>query len=59
MVTRRLADGVKIMEEMRSHVEARQVTHLVMDWFILGPRTGRKVHQVGSGHFLLVWFIGL
>lgn len=55
MVTRRLADGVKIMEEMRSHVEATQVTHLFIDLFILGPRTGRKVLWVGCWHFLLVW----
>lgn len=49
------AGGDKIAEETRSHVEARQVTHLSTDWFVLGPRTGRKVNWVSSRHFLLVW----
>lgn len=55
MVTWIPAGGDKITEEMRSHVEARQVTHLSTDWFILGPRTGRKVNWLSSRHFLLVW----
>lgn len=55
MVAQILAGGDKIAEETRSHVEATQVTHLSTDWFVLGPRTGRKVNWVNSRHFLLVW----
>lgn len=55
MVARIPAGGDKIAEETRSHVEARQVTHLSTDWFVLGARTARKVHWVSSRHFLLVW----
>lgn len=31
------------------------MTHFFVDWFVLGPRIGRKVNQVSSKHFLLAW----